>query len=439
MNLRTRQIWQLALPSVISNITVPLLGLVDITIVGHIGDARYIGAIAVGTMLFNVVSWVFGFLRMGTGGLTSQAYGQRHLGEVVRLFRRSVLMATALGLLFIVLQWPLIRLGLWAMRPDDAVLALSRQYCHIVIWGAPAVLGQYAVTGWLVGMQNTRVPMVTSMGQNVVNIIVSLLLVFVFKLDMAGVAFGTLVAQWSGFLLSILLVNRWYGRLWHYCHNSSDAEFTGEWPALKTFFRVNRDIFLRTLFLVSVFLFFTAAGSRQGALVLAVNTLLMQFFTIFSYFTDGFAYAGEALSGKYYGAGNMSAFREVVARLFYMGSWLAVGFTVLYLLGGRFFLQLLTSDATVVEASPAYFWWAAMLPMVGITAFLLDGIFVGITHTRGLLLSSVIAALVFFAIFLLGHHAWGNHALWLAFVTYLAVRGGVELVLYRRLLHTRLH
>ena len=165
----------------------------------------------------------------------------------------------------------------------------------------------------------------------------------------------------------------------------------------------------------------------------------MQFFTIFSYFTDGFAYAGEALSGKYYGAGNMSAFREVVARLFYMGSWLAVGFTVLYLLGGRFFLQLLTSDATVVEASPAYFWWAAMLPMVGITAFLLDGIFVGITHTRGLLLSSVIAALVFFAIYLLGHHAWGNHALWLAFVTYLAVRGGVELVLYRRLLHTRLH
>ena len=313
-----KRILQLAVPSIISNITVPLLGLVDVAIVGHIGDAAYIGAIAVGSMLFNVIYWLFGFLRMGTSGMTSQALGRRDLAEVLRLLVRSLSIGVGIGVLFFVLQKWLIGCGLWAMSPEADVVELARRYCYVCIWGAPAVLGLYGFTGWFIGMQNTRIPMMVSLTQ---------------------------------------------------------------------FFSLNKDIFLRTLCLVAVNLFFTAAGSRESTIVLAVNTLLMTLFTIFSYFMDGFAYAAEALSGKYYGARNMGAFREVVRRTMGFGA---------------------------------------------VVAFVFDGIFVGITQSKSMLCSTAVASASFFGLFFGLHPFLGNHALWLAFILYLLLRGIVLFVIYRK-------
>lgn len=261
-----KRILQLAVPSIISNITVPLLGLVDVAIVGHIGDAAYIGAIAVGSMLFNVVYWLFGFLRMGTSGMTSQALGRRDLAEVMRLLVRSLGIGVGIGLLFFVLQKWLIGGGLWAMSPEADVVELARRYCHVCIWGAPAVLGLYGFTGWFIGMQNTRIPMMVSLTQNVVNIIASLLLVFVGKMTVEGVALGTVIAQWWGFLMACLLFRLHYRRLGKYDFRQ---HLLAAEP-LKRFFSLNRDIFLRTVCLVAVNLFFTAAGSRESTLVLAL-------------------------------------------------------------------------------------------------------------------------------------------------------------------------
>ncbi len=428
MNTR---ILQLAVPSIISNITVPLLGLVDVAIVGHIGDAAYIGAIAVGSMLFNVVYWLFGFLRMGTSGMTSQALGRRDLAEVMRLLVRSLTIGVGIGLLFVVLQHWVIGCGLWAMSPEADVMELARRYCRVCIWGAPAVLGLYGFTGWYIGMQNTRIPMVVSLIQNVVNIVASLMLVFYGRMTVEGVALGTVIAQWWGFLMAVLFFRLHYRRLGNYDFRSN--LFAAE--PLRRFFSLNKDIFLRTVCLVAVNLFFTAAGSREGTLVLAVNTLLMTLFTLFSYFMDGFAYAAEALTGKYYGAGNREAFRRVVRCVLLDGTVVAVAFTLLYIIGGDRFLGLLTSDGRVVAASGGYFWWAVLIPLSGMAAFVFDGIFVGITRSKSMFLSTVIASAVFFVLYLLLHPMMGNHALWLAFLIYLIVRGAVLSYIYLEKLH----
>ena len=423
-----KRILALAVPSIISNITVPLLGLVDVAIVGHIGDASYIGAIAVGSMLFNVIYWLFGFLRMGTSGMTSQALGRRDFAEVMRLLVRSLSVGVGSGFLFFVLQRLVIGCGLWAMSPEVDVVELARRYCYVCIWGAPAVLGLYGFTGWYIGMQNTRIPMMVSLTQNVVNIIASLVLVFGCHLTVEGVALGTVIAQWWGFLMAVALMRIYYGRLVRYDFKSG----LFAWQPLKRFFSLNRDIFLRTVCLVAVNLFFTAAGSRESTIVLAVNTLLMTLFTIFSYFMDGFAYAAEALSGKYYGAGNRAAFREVVNRVFAFGSIVAVVFTLLYIIGGENFLSLLTSDKRVIASAGEYFWWAILIPLSGMTAFVFDGIFVGITQSKSMLASTAIASVSFFVLFF-GLHGWmGNHALWLAFIIYLLLRGIVLLFIYNR-------
>lgn len=423
-----KRILQLAVPSIISNITVPLLGLVDVAIVGHIGDAAYIGAIAVGSMLFNVIYWLFGFLRMGTSGMTSQALGRRDLAEVLRLLVRSLSIGVGIGVLFFVLQKWLIGCGLWAMSPEADVVELARRYCYVCIWGAPAVLGLYGFTGWFIGMQNTRIPMMVSLTQNVVNIVASLLLVFVGGMTVEGVALGTVIAQWWGFLMACQFYRFHYRRLSKYDYRRH--LFAAE--PLKQFFSLNKDIFLRTLCLVAVNLFFTAAGSRESTIVLAVNTLLMTLFTIFSYFMDGFAYAAEALSGKYYGARNMGAFREVVRRTMGFGAVVAVGFTLLYIVGGENFLSLLTSDKQVIAASGEYFWWAVLIPLSGMSAFVFDGIFVGITQSKSMLCSTTVASASFFGLFFGLHPFLGNHALWLAFILYLLLRGIVLFVIYRK-------
>lgn len=428
INKHHRRILSIAIPSIVSNITVPLLGLIDIAIVGHLGNVSYIGAIAVGAMIFNLVYWIFGFLRMGASGMTSQALGSRNLTEVVRLLLRSLAVSLAIALLLIILQTPLQQIMFALIQPTADIAPLSSTYYYIVIWGAPAMLGLYGLTGWYIGMQNTRIPMLVSIIQNITNIIASLTLVAGLGMGFRGVAFGTVMAQYTGFFVALALLLRYYGRLGKY------IELGGLFArsAMTRFFSVNGDIFMRTLFLVAVNLFFTSAGARQGAVILAVNTVLMQLYLLFSYFMDGFAYAGEAICGHYYGAGNNAAVRATVRRLFLWGAVVVAVFTAVYALGGEGFLHLLTDDNTVIAASGEYFPWALAVPLAGVAAFVWDGVFIGLTATRGMLVSSVIAAVAFFSTYFLLQPSLGNHALWLAQIVYLSMRGIIQSVIFSR-------
>jgi len=275
-------------------------------------------------------------------------------------------------------------------------------------------------------MQNTRIPMIISIGQNVVNILASLGLVYGLGLKIEGVALGTVIAQWTGFALALLLLRRYYGAFLHR-HSTAWRRVLSQ---LGRFFRLNLDIFLRTVCLVAVNLYFTSAGAAQGAAILAANTLLMQLFTLFSYVMDGFAYAGEALCGRYYGACNSAALRQTVVRLFGWGLFVMLLFTLLYLVGGTPFLRLLTSDAQVVATAADYLPWAVLIPAAGMAAFVWDGVFIGLTATRGMLLSCAIASAVFFGLFLLLSPSMGNHALWIALLVYLALRGVVQTIYF---------
>ena len=430
MNTHNREILQIALPSIVSNITVPLLGLIDVTIVGHLGAASYIGAIAVGGMLFNIIYWIFGFLRMGTGGMTSQAYGRGDEAEMMRLLTRSTGVGMLIALTLIVLQYPIERTAFSLIETTPEVERLAATYFRICIWGAPAVLGLYSFSGWFIGMQNSRYPMFIAITQNIVNILMSLVLVYGLEMKIEGVAIGTLVAQYAGWLMAIGL---WMHRYKHLRPYAELRSLTDK-GAMRRFFQVNRDIFLRTLCLVSVTVFFTSAGAAQGEVILAVNTLLMQLFTLFSYIMDGFAYAGEALAGKHIGADNRPALRTMVRQLFVWGIALAVVFTLIYGIGGEGFLSLLTNEESVITASSTYFYWVLAIPLAGFAAFLYDGIFIGATATGLMLRAMFVASVAFFLIYFGCREAMGNHALWLAFITYLSLRGIVQGYLGRKIL-----
>lgn len=425
-----KRILGLAVPSIISNITVPLLGLVDVSIVGHLGSAAYIGAIAIGGMLFSMIYWIFGFLRMGTSGLTAQAYGRRDLVEVILLFVRSLGIAFGLALLLIMLQYPILKVAFTLIDATPAIKDLASLYFRICIWGAPAVLGLYSFAGWFVGMQNSRFPMYIAITQNVVNIAASLFFVFVWNRGVAGVAMGTLVAQYAGLLMASLLWYGYYRRLWQ----KLNWKMLTDYEAMRSFFILNRDIFFRTLCLVAVTTYFTSRGAEQGDIILAVNTLMMQLFTLYSYIMDGFAYAGEALTGRYVGAHNQADLRRMIRTLFAWGVGLALAFTLLYGIGGSSFLGLLTNEQEVLNASSDYFYWVLAIPLAGMAAFLWDGIYIGATASRQMLYSMLVASVSFFILQRIFQQQMGNHALWMAFIAYLFLRGLVQTGLARKIL-----
>lgn len=431
MNKSNREILQIALPSIVSNITVPLLGLIDVAIVGHLGAASYIGAIAVGGMFFNIIYWIFGFLRMGTSGMTSQAYGRQDNAETIQLLTRSTGVGLLIAFTLLVLQYPIERIAFTFITTTPEVERLASLYFRICIWGAPAVLGLYSFSGWFIGMQNSRYPMFIAITQNIVNILVSLILVYAFEMKIEGVAIGTLIAQYAGLLMACGLWIHRYKHLRPY----AQLNCLRDKKAMQRFFQVNRDIFLRTLCLVSVTVFFTSAGATQGEVVLAVNTLLMQLFTLFSYVMDGFAYAGEALAGKHIGANNRTALQQMVRQLFGWGISLSLAFTLLYGIGGENFLGLLTDEPNVIAASSSYFYWVLAIPLAGFAAFLYDGIFIGATATGLMLRAMFVASATFFGIYFGFREAIGNHALWLAFITYLSLRGIVQGFLGRKILN----
>ncbi len=430
MSPTSKRILDIAIPSIISNITVPLLGLIDVSIVGHLGATSYIGAIAIGGMLFSMIYWIFGFLRMGTSGLTAQACGQDDRQEMVHILLRSLAISLLIAAALLVLQYPIRLAAFHIIDTSQEVQKLASLYFHICIWGAPAVLGLYSFSGWFIGMQNSRFPMFIAITQNIINIAASLFFVFVLDMKVAGVASGTLIAQYAGLLMAYILWIKKYRAL-RSCIRKK-AIFGND--SMKRFFRVNRDIFLRTLCLVAVTVFFTSTGAAYGDVILAVNTLLMQLFTLFSYIMDGFAYAGEALAGKSFGAGNATELKKTVRHLFGWGIALSAAFTLLYGTGGKGFLSLLTNDQAVIEASATYIHWVLLIPVAGFSAFLYDGICIGMTATHIMLRAMAIAATSFFLLYYGLHGYWGNHALWLAFLTYLALRGVIQKILVRPLM-----
>ena len=416
-----KSILRLALPAIISNITVPLLGIVDLSIVGHLGSERYIAAIAVGSMVFNVMYWLMGFLRMGTSGLTSQALGRGDEEDLCRLYFRGLYSALAIGALFIALQWPLRHLSLFLMQVSADNAPYVSSYFNICIWGAPAMLGTYALTGWFIGMQNTRMPMLISIAQNIINIILSLTFVFALRMNIEGVALGTMLSQWIAFLMSLCLsmrlgvktVTSWHVRGFNVLANKNP----------KSAANVNRDIFLRTICLVAVNLYFTSAGSAQGTMMLAVNTLLMTMFTIFSYIMDGFAFAGEALGGKLYGAGKTNELYRLKNQLVVWGVGMAASFTLLYGLFYKQLLYLLTDQDSIIVAAIPYMPYVLLVPVVSFMAFIFDGLFIGLTLTRQMLVTCFIATAIFFSVYLSLSPTLHNSALWIAYLSFLLVRG----------------
>lgn len=444
-----RRIFGIALPSIVSNITVPLLGLVDVAVTGHMGGpaaqssdlslpaSYYVGAIAVGGMLFNIIYWMFGFLRMGTGGETAQAWGRRDLDGAVLLLVRSLLLALVLALMLMALS-PLICEGaLWYIAPEAEVATLARTYFNICIWGAVPALGLFAMNGWYIGMQNSRFPMIVAIAQNLLNIVCSIVFVYVLGMRIEGVALGTLLAQWVAFAIALVLCLRFYGRLWRreaFRMPPIGRLLRQALAPRSTTNRQNFSLFLRTLCLIVVHFMFIAAGAAQGSVELAVNTLLMQMFTIFSYFMDGFAYAGEALVGKSIGAVNIEVCRSVVRRLFQWGGAVALFFVVLYALGGEWFMSFLTDDVQVLDAVSSYRHWTLLLPVCGVASFLWDGIYIGATSPRLMLLSMAISMVLFLTGYYLLIPLYGNHGLWIAFLSYLACRGMVQTLTYRKIL-----
>lgn len=434
--IRKNEILNIALPSILSNVTVPLLSLVDLTIVGHLGASAYIAAIAVGGTIFNMLYWVFAFLRMGTTGITAQYFGAGKREEVTATLLRSLTLAVVIGVLQLLLQEPVLAFAHQVMETGPDVAVYVNQYFHICVWGAPAMLMQYCFFGWFIAVQEARYPLYVSIFQNVVNIACSATFVFAFHWGVKGVALGTLTAQWSSMMLSALLLMYWLRRqgigrffVWQ---RLLDVR------ALLRLFDVNKDIFLRTICLVCVTLYFTSVGTEQGEVVLSANVFLMQFFTFYSYFMDGFAYAGESLTGKYYGAGDVVRLKSIFRQLFCWGASLALLFTLLYAAGGGQVLRMLTDNQEVIDRAGHYLWWVVLIPSVSVAAFLWDGIYIGLTATRQMLLSMFVAGVLFFAVLFLVPLADRNHTLWLAFLVYLCSRGVVQTYLFRVKIRHRL-
>lgn len=417
-----KQILKLTIPNIITNITVPLLGMVDIAIVGHIGNAAHIGAISLGTTIFNLIYWNFGFLRMGTSGFTAQAYGAKNIDETLRILVRGLVIALGAALLLLVLQVPIAHGAKLLMNNSENLIELTLTYFYVRIWAAPATLGLYVLKGWFIGMQDSRTPMIIAIVLNLVNIGFSLLFVMVFHMDIAGVALGTVLAQYSGLLMAIVFWVVKYGELRHKIHIKESLR----WVDMKHFFHVNSDIFLRTLCLVAVFSFipFISAHS-MGDDILAANTLLMQLFTLFSYIMDGFAYAGEALVGKFIGAKDRISLQKVISYLIYWGIGLTVVFTVLYMFCGEWILGLLTNKVEVIAMAMGYMRWTIAIPAAGFAAFLFDGIYIGATASKAMRNMMFVATAAFFVVYYSLAPLMFNNALWIALLTFLLFRGGL--------------
>jgi MATE efflux family protein len=429
-----REILRLAIPAIVTNITVPLLGLVDTTIAGHLGMAEYIGALAVGSMMFNMIYWNFAFLRMGTSGLTAQAFGANNPDESVKILIRATSLGAFIGVLILLLQIPIEWVALEAIKPSGEVTGFAKEYFRICIWGAPALLMVMGIKGWFIGMQNSTHPMIIALSVNIINIIASLCAVFVFKMGFRGIAYGTVTAEYCGLIISFFILSRSYKEV------MKNLSFKGslKLKEMKRFFNVNSDIFIRSLCLMSVTLAFVSIGARSGNIILAVNALIMQLFILFSYFMDGFAFAAEALVGRFEGAGEKAGMNRCINYLFKWGFVVMALFALVYGFGNELIFKILTNKQEIINTALDYRLWSVLIPVAGVAAFIWDGIFIGLTATKQMLYSLFIASAFFFGIYFIIPGEPDNNRLWLAFISYLGMRGIAQWIMFRRVIKNKI-
>lgn len=417
-----RQILALALPAIISNITVPLLGLCDTAVAGHLPEVAAIGAISVGSMMINVFCWLFGFLRMGTTGLVAQAYGARNRGRCLGILRKSLVAACVVGVLVLVAQGPLWDALMALMKPDGDVQELTRQYYRICVWGVAPQLVLMTLTGWFIGLQDTRVPMWIAIGVNVVNVTLNVLLGLVLGYGVRGVAMGTTVSNWIGCAVAVGVCVSWVrGRCGVLRTITEHADGRVAWQEL---FGMNGYLFVRSACIMAVSLSMTAYSARMGAVSLAANAVMMQFFLLFSYFMDGFAFAGEGLVGKYHGAGDIGMIGRSVRTLLKWGAWMAVIFFTVYALFTPQITGLLTDKSVVVERMEHLKVFVMLLPPLTVLAFIFDGVYIGLGRTGAMMWSALAGMALFYVITgVSGLKLDGTAVLWLAFEAYLVLRG----------------
>ena len=426
-----RKILNLAIPNIISNITIPLLGIVDLAIMGHLGSEIYIGAIALGGMIFNFIYWGFSFLRMGTSGFTAQAFGGGDKNEMITILSRAMLVALFGSILVILLQNPISFLSFSMINGSPEIEQLAAEYFHIRIWAAPATLGLYALTGWFLGMQNARIPMVIAIVINILNLIFNLVFVYGLGMRADGVALGTLISQYIGLIMAMVFFFKYYKKLavfWSY----TDLMV---WEPIKRFFLVNKDIFIRTICLIFTFSFFTARSASEHDTILAVNTLLLQFLFFFSYLIDGFAYAAEALVGKYVGAKEPGNLKKAIRSLFKWGLVVSIPFTLVYALGGDYILYLLTDNEKLILLSHEYMYWVILVPLVTFPAFIWDGVYIGATAAVEMRNALLVATIfVFIPAYFITTPFLGNHGLWLALMLFMVTRGILLTIFSKRII-----
>lgn len=426
-----KRIFRLAIPNIITNITVPLLGMIDIAIAGHLGSAVYIGAIALGATIFNMIYWNFGFIRMSTSGFVSQAYGARNFGEAMNILIRSLGVGIGIGLLIVVLQYPIGKLALSLIKSGAESISYVETYFKIAVWAAPTVLGTYALSGFFIGMQNAHTPMIIAIINNILNIILSFSFVYGFNMKIEGIALGTMLSQIITFIISVVMWQKLYGRLSKYTVKSSIFERN----AIRKFFKVNGDVFVRTFLLTLVTTFFTFVSSQMGDMILAANALLMQFFMLFSYFMDGLAYAGEALTGRFTGAQNPLLLRNMLKRLFFWGFVISAFSAIIYIFFPSQILNILTNDKEVIEVTKSFITWTVLIPITGFAAFLWDGVFIGATASKEMRNAMVFSSFTFFICYYISTPYMGNNGLWLSFILYLIVRGVTQTIWAKKALN----
>lgn len=425
------QIWDIAWPAILSNISIPLLGLVDTAILGHLGSTRYLGAVAIGGAILAFLYWGFSFLRMGTTGLVAKAMGAGERQQAFLVLAQSGLLALVLAMMVVVLHPAWLRLGLALMAPDEGIAELAHSYASIRIYSAPAVLLTYACVGWFIGRQDTRWPMLVVISTNATNIALDFLFIIGLGMNSDGAALATVVAEYLGCALAL------YG-VWRNLPGRPDALFYQQlrsWAAYTGLLRNNRHLFVRTTCLLFSFAFFTSMGDKLGGTALAANTIMLQLLMLAAYSLDGFAYAAEALSGNRIGAGNLPGFYAVVRRCGLWCGLTAVLISASFLLFGPALMSLFTDMEEVQQVIARHHWWLVALPLVAAPSYLLDGVFIGTAQTRQMMLTMLFSTLVIYLPAWYLTRAWGNHGLWFAFTLFNGMRGISLQLCYQHMSH----
>jgi len=428
-----RRIWRLAGPIIISNISVPLLGAVDTAVVGHLPGPEYLGAVAIGALIFSFLYWGFGFLRMGTTGLTAQAVGASRPGARQVILYRALVLGGAIAITILVCQAMIAWCAFRLIDASPAVEDLAGTYYRIRIWGAPATLANYAILGWFLGLQNARIPLALQVFTNGVNIVLDLWFVLGLGWGVGGVAAATVLAEYSGLGLGAFFVLSRVRRRggWRV---GRTAVFDGR--EIGRMMAINLDIFIRTMCLIFAFAYWTAQSARLGDTILAVNAVLANFNAIAAYGLDGFAHAAEALVGRAMGAGDRAGFARAARVSMIWAGMCAALIALIYWTAGGLIVAVMTDLPEVRRLAADYLPWAAALPLVSVWAFAYDGIFIGATRTRALRNGMLISLALYLIAANIGLRLWENHGLWAALTVFMALRAGTLYLQYPALLRS---